>query len=92
MAKKDEVIAKKTTKVSLYVGPSGTSTIVRSDGMPQIIDKTEKNVEWLAAKGFKPVDIELVGEKPANWDTVFEIAPVVDPVVVPAAVQEPLAA
>ena len=74
MAKaKDVVAVKKTTTVSLHVGRHGSSMIVRSEGLPMISDKTERAVEWLAAQGFKPKDIELVGEKPANWDAVFEI-------------------
>jgi len=87
MAKaKDVVAVKKTTTVSLHVGIHGSSTIVRSEGLPMIGDRTDKAVEWLAAQGFKPNDIELVGEKPANWDAVFEIAPPVEndvPVVKP---------
>jgi len=75
MATKAETVEKKTTKVSLYVGTYGSSTIVREDRMPQIMDKTEKTVEWLKAKGYEVKDIELIGDKPANWNSVFEIEP-----------------
>jgi len=92
MAKaKDVVAVKKTTTVSLHVGIHGSSTIVRSEGLPMIGDKTERAVEWLAAQGFKPNDIELVGEKPANWDAVFEIAPPAPPVEKTEPVAEPVA-
>ena len=36
-----------------------------------ITDKTDKSVIWLAANGFTAEQIEIIGEKPANWDAVF---------------------
>jgi hypothetical protein len=83
MAKKDEVVVKKTTKVTLEVKSHGKSTIYREGGLPWLIDRTEKSVEWLKAQGYKPAEIELVGEKPSNWDAVFDenpVAPVAKPI------------
>ena len=80
MAKKEEAPVKKTTTVTLQVGAAGISIIERGNGLPFISDRTDKAVEWLKAKGYKVTDVELIGEKPSNWDTVFEIAPA-DPVV-----------
>lgn len=91
MAKKEEAPVKKTTTVTLQVGAAGMSIIERGNGLPFISDRTEKAVEWLKAKGYKVTDIELIGAKPANWDTVFEIAPAV-PTVVDVAAAEATAA
>lgn len=82
MAKKEEVVVKKTTKVTLETRTWGSSTIHRGGGLPMISDRTEAAVEWLKAQGYKPAEIELIGEKPANWDAVFDENPVA-PVVVP---------
>ena len=62
---------KKTTTVSLYVTNYGSSTIVRSGGMPMIIDQTDKALEWLKAHEYKASDIEIIGEKPSCWDTIY---------------------
>jgi len=75
VAKKEEAPVKKTTTVTLQVGAAGISIIERGNGLPFISDRTDKAVEWLKAKGYKVTDVELIGEKPSNWDTVFEIAP-----------------
>ena len=80
MAKETVAPVKKTTTVTLQVGAAGMSIIERGNGLPFISDRTEKTVEWLKAKGYKVSDIELIGEKPSNWDTVWEITPA-DPVV-----------
>jgi hypothetical protein len=83
MAKKEEVVVKKTTKVTLETRTWGSSTIYRGAGLPAITDRTEKAVEWLKAQGYKPAEIELIGEKPANWDAVFDenpVAPIAEPV------------
>jgi len=80
VAKKEEAPVKKTTTVTLQVGAAGMSIIERGNGLPFISDRTEKTVEWLKAKGYKVTDIELIGAKPSNWDTVWEIASA-DPVV-----------
>ena len=50
---------------------SCSSAIIYRDNMPDIIDNKEAAVRWLAEKGFKAEEIEVMGEKPANWDTVF---------------------
>jgi hypothetical protein len=82
MAKKEEIVVKKTTKVTLETRTWGSAMIYR-ENLPTISDRTERAVEWLKAQGYKPVEIELIGEKPANWDAVFDENPVA-PVVVPA--------
>lgn len=64
------VVEAKSDKIRLVVRSQDSATIYRP-GMPYIIDRTEKTVEWLAAKGYTPEDIVLEGEKPANWDAVF---------------------
>jgi len=80
VAKETVAPVKKTTTVTLQVGAAGMSIIERGNGLPFISDRTEKTVEWFKAKGYKVTDVELIGEKPSNWDTVWEIAPA-DPVV-----------
>jgi len=94
MVKKEEkkvVKVVKTTIVTLRTGwgYADVSRIERDGGWPTITDKTESAVEWLKAKGYKVTDVDLIGEKPANWDTVWEIAPVEPVVVVPEAPSAP---
>lgn len=93
MAKKEEKAPVKTTTVTLRTGWGyvDVSRIERDGGWPTITDKTSHAVEWLKAHGYKVTDIELIGEKPANWDTVWEIAPVVpvEVVVAPIVPTEP---
>ena len=85
MAKKEAAPKKKTTTVILTTphGYAHLSEIAREGGWPTIVDRSEHAVEWLKAHGYKVTDIEIVGQKPANFDTVFEIAP-------PASVEAPL--
>ena len=66
-AKKEEPKVKKP--VSIHI--KGASSIIYRVGLPFIMDKTENAVKWLADKGYKEKDIELVGEKPASWDSFF---------------------
>ena len=71
---------KKSYKVRLRVH-GATATICR-DCLPFIDDKTDEAVTWLAAQGYKEAEIEIIGEKPASWDTVYpqpvkEPAPIV---------------
>jgi hypothetical protein len=70
----------KVYKVRLRVH-GATATICR-DRLPFIEDKTDEAVKWLAAHGYKEGEIEIIGEKPAVWDTVYpqpvkEPAPIV---------------
>ena len=67
-AKAAEVV-KKTYKVRFRV-QGGTATIFR-DRMPYIEDKTDEAVKWLGANGYKESEIEIIGDKPAIWDTVY---------------------
>jgi len=71
MGKEKETVAPSKFKAQLRVHSQETSTVVRLNGMPMITDKTDKSVVWLAANGFKAEQIEIIGEKPANWDAVF---------------------
>lgn len=70
MSKEKTVIETSKFKVQIRVSTDGTSTVIRRD-LPFIIDKTDKSVAWLVAHGFKESDIEIIGEKPANWDAIF---------------------
>lgn len=81
MAKAEKSEAKPTSKARLKVHSQTSATIFRNDGLPAITDKTEQTVTWLAANGFKVNEIELIGEKPSNWDAVF--APAIEPVAEP---------
>jgi hypothetical protein len=67
---KEEKKEKVASKIRLRVYEE-KSTIYRNDGMPSIDDKTDEAVKWLAAKGYKESDIEIIGEKPAIWATVY---------------------
>ena len=60
-------------KAQICVAVDGTSTIFRPN-LPFIVDKTEASVTWLKQNGFKESEIEIVGEKLANWDAVFNPA------------------
>jgi hypothetical protein len=86
---KAETVAKPTFKVRLRINPADTATIFRGEGLPFIDDKTDSAVKWLADKGYKPEEVEILGEKPAIWSTVYpepvaESTPIVEPVVEPA--------
>ena len=80
MAKK-ETVEKPGSKIRLRMY-NDKAVIHRNGGLPSIEDKATEAVVWLERNGFKPEDIEVFGEKPANWDQVFAIAPAV-PVEVP---------
>ena len=47
------------------------ATTIR-ENLPIIYDKVEASVVWLAAR-YKVEDIELVGDKPSNWNAAFGI-------------------
>jgi hypothetical protein len=74
---------KKVYKVRLRI--FGTKAVIFRDLMPSIEDKTEEAVKWLAAHDYKESDIEIIGEKPAIWDTVYP-QPVKEPEANPVAV------
>ena len=59
----------KVYKVRLRVH-GATATICR-DRLPFIDDKTDEAVTWLAAQGYKEAEIEIIGEKPAIWETIY---------------------
>lgn len=80
---KEKVVEKSTSKVRLHVYAQGHSKIIRNDKLPFIEDNTDRAVRWLAANGFKENEIEIIGEKPACWNTVFP------PAVVESAVEAP---
>jgi hypothetical protein len=60
---------KKSFKVRLRV--YGDKATICRDRLPFIEDKTDEAVKWLAAHGYKESEIEIIGDKPAIWDTVF---------------------
>lgn len=70
-------------KVRLRV-VGGSATIFRGNGLPYIDDKTENAVQWLSDKGYKAEEIELDGEKPDIWETIY---PSIKPVEVSAPVE-----
>jgi len=70
MGKEKSVIETSKFKVQIRVSSDGTSTVIRKE-LPFIVDKTDKSVAWLVAQGFKESEIEIIGEKPANWDALF---------------------
>jgi len=70
MAKKqDETVKKTTTKVRIEF-LNEKATIYR-EGLPFISDKIEKSVKWLNENGYKSEEIEVVGNKPECWNTIF---------------------
>jgi ABC-type sugar transport system substrate-binding protein len=75
MAEKNKEV-KPVSKVRLRVHSQESATIIRNEGLPMITDRTEKTVTWLAANGFQAGEIEILGEKPSNWDEVFPPATV----------------
>ena len=78
MAKKSEETVKKTTKVRIEF--RGDSAVIhRGEGLPAIWDKTENSVAWLKDIGYKPEEVEIVGDKPQCWDAIF--SPPVEPIV-----------
>ena len=60
---------KKTYKVRFKI--FGTKATIYRDCMPYIEDRTDDAVKWLADHGYKESDIEIVGKKPAIWDTFY---------------------
>jgi hypothetical protein len=74
-------------KIRFQVNAGGSSIIYRNDGLPFIIDKTNNAIKWIADKGYKEKEIEIIGEKPAEWDAIFSPPPPViapEPIVAPA--------
>jgi hypothetical protein len=69
MAKKVEETVKKTTKVQIEF--CGGSAIVHRGEGPSIWDKTENSITWIKDKGYKPEDVEIIGDKPPCWDAIF---------------------
>jgi len=58
-------------KISIRIHGDGTSTVYQGNGFPHIIDKTEKSIQWLANKGFKAEEIEILGDKPEVWESIY---------------------
>jgi len=69
-------------KVRLRINSDGSSTIFRGEGLPYIDDKTEKAVQWLSDKGYKAEEVEIIGEKPKIWETVYPSIKAAEPVAV----------
>ena len=70
---------KPTFKVDFQVKSEDSSIIYRKDGLPFIIDKTDKAIKWLIANDFKEKDIQIIGEKPAIWDDLFSPPKSIEP-------------
>jgi len=68
---KAEKVAAKVYKARLRINSQDSATIFRGNGLPYIDDKVDAAVTWLAANGFKADEIEIIGEKPAIWNTVY---------------------
>ena len=49
----------------------GDKATICRDRLPFIEDKTDEAVKWLAAHDYKESEIEIIGEKPAIWGTVY---------------------
>jgi len=71
----DKVVVKAASKIRLRVYGE-KAVIYRNDGYPSIEDRTTESVLWLERNGYKPEEIEIIGEKPSNWDAVFNPTPV----------------
>lgn len=89
-SKKIEKVEKPVYKIRLKVHSQEKSTIFRNDGFPFIDDKTENAVKWLADKGYKPEEIEILGEKPAIWEIVYPKPVVEAPIVEVPTVEAPI--
>ena len=76
----EKKVAAPVYKVTLVVHGE-RSTIHRGGGLPMLIDRTEKSVEWLAAHEYKPEEINIEGDKPACWATVYPEPVVETPVI-----------
>ena len=68
--KPEKAAPKKVYKIRIQFYSEGGAMITRKD-LPALIDTTENSVKWLAEQGFKPDDIEVIGEKPASWNDVY---------------------
>lgn len=68
-----DVAEAKKVAVVLRVLDEEKSIIVRGSGLPDIIIRSDKSAEWLVKQGFKIGDIKIVGNKPSNWDEVFNV-------------------
>jgi len=76
----EKEVIKPTSKARLRVYGE-KSIIYRNEGYPYIEDKSTESVVWLERNGYKPAEIEVIGDKPSNWDAVFNPAPVIPEVV-----------
>ena len=79
MANKAEVV-KPVSKIRIKSFPDGTSTIYRNDGLPTITDKSVSALCWIKSNGFNEADIEVIGDKPDCWETVFAAPEIVEAV------------
>jgi len=72
MNRKKEKEEKKVSKIRLCIY-GDRAVIHRKGGLPFIEDKALETVLWLAQKGYNPEEIEVLGEKPSNWEAAFKI-------------------
>jgi MoaA/NifB/PqqE/SkfB family radical SAM enzyme len=67
----EKEIKKIVKKISFHVKSSSSIIYRNNTGLPFIIDKTENAIKWLIDNGIKQDDIEIIGEKPDIWDSMF---------------------
>lgn len=60
-----------TKKFNVRIKINGNSSCIFRTGMPFIEDETNNSICWLKANGYKPEEIEIIGEKPECWNSVF---------------------
>jgi hypothetical protein len=73
MAKKSEETTAKKTKIRIEFR-SGSAIIYRKEKLPFLSDKEENSIKWLKENGYKPEEIEIVGNKPLCWDEIFSLS------------------
>jgi hypothetical protein len=66
----EEKIVKRSNKVRIEFH-NGSATIYRKEKLPFLSDKEENSIKWLKEKGYKPEDLDIVGNKPSCWDVIF---------------------
>lgn len=88
---KVKVEVKSDIKVTIKVHSQESATIYRGEGLPFITDKTVNSVTWLKDKGYEEKEIEIIGEKPATWDAIFNPPKAEEPAVItePESKEEP---
>jgi capsular polysaccharide biosynthesis protein len=74
-----ETIKKIVKKISFHVKSDSAIIYRNNTDLPFIVDKIENSIKWLidngykqdVDNGYKQDDIEIIGEKPSTWDSMF---------------------